>query len=131
MKKIIKESIILKSGKYLIKDTTVEERKKLVNGAIAVQMTDGSAPSAETMKLFQKYIDGEMEAPKVVAQGADLIALKKKEVARENDVPIMENKPLARMLYDKVELDQEVPQEMYQAVAEILAFVYKLNQKKH
>ena len=78
-----------------------------------------------------KYIDGEMEAPKVVAKGADLIALKIKEVARENDVPIMENKPLARMLYDKVELDQEVPQEMYQAVAEILAFVYKLNQKKH
>ena len=74
-----------------------------------------------------KYVDGEMEAPKVVAKGADLVALKIKEIARENNVPIMENKPLARMLYDKVELDQEVPQEMYQAVAEILAFVYKLN----
>ena len=55
----------MKSGKYLIKDTTVEERKKLVNGAIAVQMTDGSAPSADTMKLFQKYIDGEMEVEEI------------------------------------------------------------------
>ena len=77
-----------------------------------------------------KYEDGQMEAPKVVAKGADLIALKIKEVALQNNVPIMENKPLARMLYDKVEIEEEVPQEMYQAVAEILAMVYNLNKTK-
>lgn len=57
--------IDLESGKYLIKDTTIEERKKLVNGAIAIQMTDGSAPCDETIKLFQKYIDGEMEIEEI------------------------------------------------------------------
>lgn len=77
-----------------------------------------------------KYIDGEMEAPKVVAKGADNIALKIKEIAKEHDVPIMENKPLARMMYEKVEIDEEIPQDMYQAVAEILAMVFKLKNKK-
>lgn len=51
--------------KYLIKDTTLEERKKIVNGAIAIQMTDGSAPCDDTMKLFQKYINGEMEIEEI------------------------------------------------------------------
>ena len=73
-----------------------------------------------------KYEDGEMEAPKVVAKGADLVALKIKEIAKENDVPIMENKPLARMLFEQVDIDREIPQDMYQAVAEILAMVFKL-----
>ena len=77
-----------------------------------------------------KYIDGEMEAPKVVAKGADNVALKIKEIAKEHNVPIMENKPLARMIYEKVEIDEEIPQDMYQAVAEILAMVFKLKNKK-
>lgn len=77
-----------------------------------------------------KYEDGKMEAPKIVAKGADLIAIKIKEVAKENNIPIMENKPLARLLYEEVEIDEEVPQEMYQAVAEILAMVFSLNHKK-
>lgn len=77
-----------------------------------------------------KYIDGEMEAPKVVAKGADNVALKIKEIAKEHNVPIMENKPLARMMYEKVEIDEEIPQDMYQAVAEILAMVFKLKNKK-
>lgn len=73
-----------------------------------------------------KYEDGQMEAPKVVAKGADNLALKIKEVALENNVTIMENKPLARMLYEQVEVNSDVPQDMYQAVAEILAVVYKM-----
>lgn len=73
-----------------------------------------------------KYEDGQMEAPKVVAKGADNLALKIKEVALENNVTIMENKPLARMLYEQVDVDSDVPQDMYQAVAEILAMVYKM-----
>ena len=77
-----------------------------------------------------KYEEGKMEAPQVVAKGADLLALKIKEKARESDVPIIENKPLARMIYEQVEIDKFIPQEMYQAVAEILAMVYKLDKKK-
>ncbi|WP_040211257.1 EscU/YscU/HrcU family type III secretion system export apparatus switch protein, partial [Clostridium polynesiense] len=77
-----------------------------------------------------KY-DGEgMEAPKVTAKGADLVALKIKEIAKESGVPIIENKPLARKIYEEVDVEREIPQEMYQAVAEILAALYKLNKKK-
>ena len=76
-----------------------------------------------------KYIDGEMEAPKVIAKGADLVALKIKEIAKENNIPVMENKPLARLMYEQVEIDQDIPQDMYQAVAEVLAMVFKLKNK--
>ena len=77
-----------------------------------------------------KYKEGQMEAPTLVAKGADNIAIKIKELAKNADIPIIENKPLARLIYSEVELDENIPQEMYQAVAEILAMVYKLNQKK-
>lgn len=77
-----------------------------------------------------KYEEGKMEAPKLVAKGAENIAMKIKELAKESNVPIIENKPLARLIYKEVELEQDIPQDMYQAVAEILAMVYKLNQKK-
>lgn len=77
-----------------------------------------------------KYEDKGSEAPKVIAKGADLIALKIKETAKANNVPIIENKPLARSLYNEVEIDREIPPEMYQAVAEILAAIFKLNKKR-
>lgn len=77
-----------------------------------------------------KYVEGQMEAPKLVAKGSEKVAIKIKELAKEANVPIIENKPLARLIYKEVELEQDIPQEMYQAVAEILAMVYKLNQKK-
>lgn len=69
-------------------------------------------------------------SPKVVAKGRNNIALKIKEIARENDVPIVEDPPLARSLYKSVELDQEIPTQFFQAVAEVLAYVYKLKNKK-
>lgn len=78
-----------------------------------------------------KYEDGNMEAPKLVAKGADNIAIKIKELAKEGNVPIIENKPLARMIYEKVELDQDIPQDMYQAVAEVLVVILKMKKKKN
>lgn len=65
------------------------------------------------------------KAPVVVAKGEDYLAQKIKEVARENNVSIVENKPLARMLYHNVDIGAEIPPELYQAVAEVLAEVYK------
>ena len=62
----------------------------------------------------------------LLAKGADFLAQKIKEIARENKIEIVENKPVARMLYYNVDIDQEIPQELYQAVAEILAYVYGL-----
>lgn len=73
-----------------------------------------------------KYDKEVSEAPVLIAKGADYLAQKIKEVAKENHVPIVENKPLARMLYYNVDLDSEIPQELYQMTAEVLAYVYRL-----
>ncbi len=76
-----------------------------------------------------KYDAQEADAPIVIAKGADYLAQKIKEVAKENDVEIVENKPLARMLYANVEVGELVPPELYKAVAEVLAYVYHLKGK--
>ncbi len=79
------------------------------------------------LAIALKYEEGgNMEAPKVVAKGADNVALRLKTIAKDNDVPIVENKPLARLMYDRVEIDQDIPQDLYQGVAEVLAIVLKL-----
>lgn len=76
-----------------------------------------------------KYEQDSGKAPVVVAKGEDYLAQKIKEVAKEHEVEIVENKPLARMLYYNVDLGMEIPSELYQAVAEVLAFVWKLKHK--
>jgi flagellar biosynthesis protein FlhB len=72
-----------------------------------------------------KYAPDEMDAPTVVAKGADLVALRIREIAREHDVPIVENPPVARLLH-KIDLGTSIPDELFRAVAEILAHVYSL-----
>lgn len=76
-----------------------------------------------------KYDATTAKAPIVVAKGEDYLAQKIKEKARESNVEIVENRPLARALYANVEIGSEIPEELYQAVAEILAMVYKLKRK--
>jgi flagellar biosynthetic protein FlhB len=72
-----------------------------------------------------KY-DGHSSAPTVVAKGQDLIALSIREIAAENDVPIVPDPPLARSLHDTVEVGQMIPEDLFQAVAQILAYVYRV-----
>jgi flagellar biosynthetic protein FlhB len=67
-----------------------------------------------------------MNAPLCVAKGADLIARKIREVAEAHGIPVVENPPLARTLYSTVEIDQEIPQEHYRAVAEIIGYVMRM-----
>ncbi len=76
-----------------------------------------------------KYDAQVSKAPVVTAKGQDFIALRIKEIAKENNVEIVENKPLARTLYETVEIGNAIPSELYQAVAEVLAFVYNLKGK--
>ncbi|HHU74619.1 MAG TPA: flagellar biosynthesis protein FlhB [Clostridiales bacterium] len=76
-----------------------------------------------------KYDRESSEAPVLVAKGADYLAQKIKEIAKENNVEIVENKPLARMLYYNVEVGAEIPPELYQMTAEVLAYVYGLKNK--
>lgn len=73
-----------------------------------------------------KYDPDTAKAPVVLAKGEDFLAQRIKQVARDNEIEIVENKPLARMLYANVEVGEEIPPELYQAVAEVLAFVYHI-----
>lgn len=72
-----------------------------------------------------KYEDGTMAAPKVVAKGANEVAGRIREMARRHSVPIVEDKPLARLLF-KLDLEETIPQDLYKAVAKILAYIYRL-----
>ena len=76
-----------------------------------------------------KYNFGKMGAPRVVAKGANLIAAKIKEIARQNGVPVFEDKPLARTLFSTLDVNQEIPEAFYKAVAAILAQVYRMKGK--
>ncbi|MCX7046805.1 MAG: flagellar biosynthesis protein FlhB [Candidatus Sumerlaeota bacterium] len=77
-----------------------------------------------------KYESKKMRAPKVVAKGAGFVAEKIKEVAREHQIPIVENKPVAQIIYKTVKIGQEVPSSLYRAIAGVLAYVYKTAKKK-
>lgn len=77
-----------------------------------------------------RYDARKMAAPILVAKGQDLIALRIRELAQKHDIPIVENPPLARALFKQVEIGREIPGELYEAVAEVLAFVYQVNQKR-
>jgi flagellar biosynthetic protein FlhB len=76
-----------------------------------------------------KYDSNKMKAPKVVAKGQRLMAEQIKALARQHGIPLVENKPLAQALYKAVEVDQEIPRDLYKAVAEVLAFIYRIKQQ--
>ena len=76
-----------------------------------------------------KYNPEEMDAPVLIAKGFDDLAMRIRELAKEHDIPLYENKPLARALFDTVELDQVVPTEHYKAVAEVISYVFQLKGK--
>ncbi len=76
-----------------------------------------------------RYDPDKMEAPLCVAKGVDAVALRIREIAKENNITIYENPPLARLLYDTVEIEEFVPPEHYKAVAEVISYVFRLKGK--
>ncbi len=76
-----------------------------------------------------KYDDEKMDAPIVIAKGADFIAQKIKLIAKEHDIVMVENRPLARALYDDVEIGDRIPDQFFKTVAEVLAYVYRIQRK--
>ncbi len=113
-----------------------QRRQKQKQLATARMMTD--VPKSTVVitnpthiAIAVKYEDGVDKAPLVMAMGVDHIAMKIREIATEYDIPILENKPLARLLLKKAKLGKQVPVELYTAVAEILAQIYKINNKKN
>jgi flagellar biosynthetic protein FlhB len=102
-------------------------QKRMMND---VKKADVIVTNPTHISVALKY-DGEtMVAPAVMAKGADHLALRIREIAKENDIPIVENIMLARTLYKTVKVGHGVPRTLYKAVAEILAFVYKLKRRK-
>lgn len=83
-----------------------------------------------SLAIALKYDTKEMIAPKVIAKGAGYLAARIKEIAKENDIPIVEQKPLAQTLFKAAEIGESIPAELYRAVAEILAYVYRLKGMK-
>ncbi|MCE3013806.1 MAG: flagellar biosynthesis protein FlhB [Proteobacteria bacterium] len=95
-----------------------------------VKKADVIVTNPTHISVALKYDGESMVAPSLVAKGADHLALRIRELAKENDIPIVENVLLARTLYATVKVGHGVPRTMYKAVAEVLAFVYKLKRKK-
>lgn len=77
-----------------------------------------------------KYDSKVNSAPKLVAKGIDFMALKIRDIAKENNIPIIENPSLARALHAQMEIDQEIPSEFYKALAEIFSYIYELKKNK-
>ena len=102
-------------------------QKRMMND---VKKADVIVTNPTHISVALKYDGQVMVAPSVVAKGADHLALRIREIAKENDIPIVENIMLARTLYKTVKVGHGVPRNLYKAVAEILAFVYKLRRKQ-
>ena len=83
------------------------------------------------LAIALKYERGQMSAPCVVAKGARYNALRIREIAKKHDVPIVENKPVARLLFKHCKVGREIIPEMFAAVAEILAYVYRTNRYRY
>jgi flagellar biosynthetic protein FlhB len=130
----------LKMSKYDIKqeykqiegDPHIKSRQRQIQREVAMRRMMAEVPKADVVitnpthfAVALKYDSKSMSAPEVVAKGQDFMALKIREVAREHEVSIVENPPLARLLYSSVEIGDLVPEDLYQAIAEVLAFVYK------
>ncbi|HPA15571.1 MAG TPA: flagellar biosynthesis protein FlhB [Desulfobacterales bacterium] len=101
-------------------------RKRMMQ---AVPEADVVVTNPTHLAIAIHYESGSMNAPKVTAKGAGLLAERIKKIARENHIPVIENKELARNLYKLVDIGQNIPLQLYRAVAELLAFVYKLKGK--
>ncbi|CAM4276978.1 flagellar biosynthetic protein FlhB [Paenibacillus endophyticus] len=131
----------LKMSKQDIKDEHKKsEGDPLIKGRIrqrqrrmAFQRMMQEVPNADVIitnpthfAIALKYDASKMEAPKIIAKGMDHVALRIREIAKENGVVMMENKPLARALYERAEIGDVIPPDLFQAVAEVLAYVYKM-----
>jgi flagellar biosynthetic protein FlhB len=94
----------------------------------AVPKADVVVTNPTHFAVALKYESGKMGAPTVVAKGADFMAQTIRDLARENNVPLLEAPPLARALYHHARMDEQIPAALYTAVAEVMAYIYQLNQ---
>jgi flagellar biosynthetic protein FlhB len=130
-KQEVKEEYKQMEGDPKIKAKIKEKQRK-----ISMRRMMSDVPKADVVitnpthfAVAVKYDPEAADAPVMLAKGMDYIAYRIRRIAEENDVAIVENKPLARALYDAVEIGDKIPAELYHAVAEVLAYVYSVKNK--
>jgi len=128
----VKEELRMTMGDPLVKQRQRSVARKMLSQRLqqSVPKADVVVTNPEHLSIALKWDPAAMHAPQVVAKGADHIALKIRQIAIAHRIPIVERKPLARAMYPVVHVGQEIPSNFFQAVAEVLAYVYRLNGKK-
>ena len=96
------------------------------NSISAVPRADFVLMNPTHFAVAIKYDDKTMRAPQVISKGADLLAMKIRDIAKHNAIPVLQSPMLARALYANAELDQDIPASLYTAVAQVLAYIYRL-----
>ena len=129
-KQEVKDEMKNMEGDPLIKSKIRQKQMEMSGQRMMAEVPDADVvitnPTHYAVAL--KY-DDTKHAPVIIAKGMDHVAQQIKKIARENEVHIVQNPPLARSLYNEVDLDQPIPEALYAAVAEVLAYVYKMNNK--
>lgn len=116
-------------------DPMIKARIRRIQREVAQRRMMQDVPKADVIITNPTHIavalkyDSTTPAPQIIAMGADLVAEKIKALAKENGIPIVENKPLARTIFKTLKIGQVIPRELYVAVAEVLSYVYKLKRK--
>ncbi len=131
-KQEVKEEVKSREGDPLIKARIRKIQKEMSNKRMMndVPKADVIITNPTHLALALKYDPDRYAAPVLLAKGADHMAQKIRELAKEHGIPIVENKPLARTIFKTLDVGQVIPKELFEAVAEVLAYVFKLRRKK-
>lgn len=129
-KEEVKQEHKQREGDPMIKSRIRQIQRKMSGKSMmeAVPKADVIVTNPTHIAVALKYSEN-LPAPQVIAMGADIVAEKIKELAREHKIPIVENKPLARTIFKTLKVGQVIPRELFVAVAEVLSYVYRLRKK--
>ena len=130
-KQEVKEEYKQSEGAPLVKSQIRQRQRQMSSQRMIQNAREATViiTNPTHISIAIKYERDVDSAPTVIAKGADVLAMKIREIAKENDIPIIENIPLARLMYREVDVDQEVPADMYEAVAQVLVAVYKIKNR--
>jgi flagellar biosynthetic protein FlhB len=130
-KQEVKEEFKLMEGNPQIKGRIRDKQRQMAMSRMMQQVPEADVviTNPTHFAVALKYEESSGKAPVVIAKGQDYMALRIRKIAEEHRIQVVENKPLARSLYQSVEVGEEIPFEMYKAVAEILAYVYRMKKK--
>lgn len=131
-KQEVKEEFKQMEGDPEVKAQIKQRAKQIIMQNMMSNVKDSSViiTNPTHISVALRYKQGKDSAPRLVAKGINHMAYRIKEIAQENNVPIVEDKYLARFIYKNVELEEEIPQEIYKAVADILTYIFKLKNKR-